>query len=295
MVREHTLASIMSDILDQRLISKPRCAEEKVKVLGILGQGMQGKVMLGLWKGVKVAYKVVQLPIAMSKHDNAHARALLEMAISATMAHPNVVQTYSYEMVHIEPTSDNALVGDASTDAAEIIDSTQVGNDEDAGRFDPVLEDVDSCSAREAVQSGIHEARLIQAGCHMHRNPAPSCWISSASVKHCMGPWDVSELPQPLQRAPAQELCDSKTLRYNLDNKKLVLSGEEFPHLGLALMLANDIACGMQHIHSQNIIHGDLKALNVLLTSSTRKTYYKETMLPNLLAKVGWCSRQLPS
>ena len=34
-----------------------------------------------------------------------------------------------------------------------------------------------------------------------------------------------------------------------------------------ALTLALDVACGMFHIHSKNIVHGDLSSANILLTT----------------------------
>jgi len=76
------------------------------------------------------------------------------------------------------------------------------------------------------------------------------------------------------------------TLRHNLDSASLCSKGEALPHTGLMLMLAHDVACGLQHIHSQNIIHGDLKALNVLLCSSTRKVLFGDPTLPKVIAKV---------
>eukprot|EP00873_Tetraselmis_striata_P024266 jgi/Tetstr1/444530/TSEL_032408.t1 len=236
---ERTLATVLNDILHERITYKG--PEEKVQILGVLGRGMQGKVMLGKWKGVDVAYKVVQLPMAMSQQDSAHTRAMLEMAISATMAHPNVVQTYSYEMVYVEAESPFAT----PPATAEALTEGGAGGEADVN-VDSILEASVSLAEQDeplAIQAaGHHEARLIQ------------------------------------------ELCDRKTLRYNLDKKKLVAPGEELPQPGVALMLAHDVACGMQHIHSQNIIHGDLKALNVLLTSSMRKTAASGS--PNVLAKV---------
>lgn len=83
-----------------------------------------------------------------------------------------------------------------------------------------------------------------------------------------------------------QELCDMNTLRSALDKGIMQLRGEALPDPGLMLMLAHDIACGLQHIHSLNIIHGDLKALNVLLCSSTRKILGDRGALPKCVAKV---------
>lgn len=94
-----------------------------MKITGMLGEGKQGKVYSGKWKGVNVAYKVIHLPVEMSKEGKARARAVMELAISATMAHPNVVQTYNYEIVYINtsavkqtPDADGELLVAASTD-----------------------------------------------------------------------------------------------------------------------------------------------------------------------------------
>ena len=85
-------------------------------MLGVLGQGTQGKVLLGRWKGVKVAYKITQIPMGGSdtKTHRAEMHALMELAISAAMGHPNVVQTYNYELVKVPCVADgthNACFG----------------------------------------------------------------------------------------------------------------------------------------------------------------------------------------
>ncbi|KAG2454129.1 hypothetical protein HYH02_001165 [Chlamydomonas schloesseri] len=65
-----------------------------------------------------------------------------------------------------------------------------------------------------------------------------------------------------------------------------------------ALTLALDVACGMRHIHSRNIIHGDLSAGNILLSSATARCHggdpadadvrspLAELWMPPLVAKV---------
>lgn len=156
---ERTLATVLNDILHERITYKG--PEEKVQILGVLGRGMQGKVMLGKWKGVDVAYKVVQLPMAMSQQDSAHTRAMLEMAISATMAHPNVVQTYSYEMVYVEAESPFAT----PPATAEALTEGGAGGEADVN-VDSILEASVSLAEQDeplAIQAaGHHEARLIQ-------------------------------------------------------------------------------------------------------------------------------------
>ena len=76
------------------------------------------------------------------------------------------------------------------------------------------------------------------------------------------------------------------TLRHNLDKKNLCSEGDPLPNISLMLVLAHDVACGLHHIHSQNIVHGDLKALNVLLCSSSRQLPFNASNLPTAVAKV---------
>ena len=59
------------------------------------------------------------------------------------------------------------------------------------------------------------------------------------------------------------------TLRDALSYKTL-LKGTHSPYLppSIALSLAHDIAAAMLHLHSEGVVHGDLKAANVLLTKT---------------------------
>lgn len=69
-----------------------------------------------------------------------------------------------------------------------------------------------------------------------------------------------------------QEYCNKGSLFAALASGRL--PGQEGrntrPNTSVALHLALDVACGMHHIHSLQIIHGDLKAQNVLLTAHDR-------------------------
>ncbi len=60
------------------------------------------------------------------------------------------------------------------------------------------------------------------------------------------------------------ELCDLGNLRNMLDEGLMLTSDGRINYMGM-LELCAGIANGMLHLHQQNIVHGDLKAMNVLL------------------------------
>lgn len=59
----------------------------------------------GLWKGSIVAVKTIVLPANMSGQEKREKMAIMEAAISSALSHPNIMQTYTYD---IKPIVDNS-------------------------------------------------------------------------------------------------------------------------------------------------------------------------------------------
>lgn len=63
-----------------------------------------------------------------------------------------------------------------------------------------------------------------------------------------------------------QEFCDGGTLKNVIDDGHLHTTDErKEPLMGPIIQLAIDMAVGMAHVHSRNIVHGDLTPTNVLM------------------------------
>ncbi|KAI8467752.1 MAG: kinase-like domain-containing protein [Monoraphidium minutum] len=65
------------------------------------------------------------------------------------------------------------------------------------------------------------------------------------------------------------EHCDQGTLRRALDGGRLRDITTGLTSLPLALQMARDVAAAMEYLHEESILHGDLKASNVLLKSQS--------------------------
>eukprot|EP00878_Enallax_costatus_P026891 GHUV01028902.1.p1 GENE.GHUV01028902.1~~GHUV01028902.1.p1 ORF type:complete len:767 (+),score=239.67 GHUV01028902.1:298-2598(+) len=79
--------------------------QNHIQCLELLGEGTYGKVYKGLWKGSIVAVKTIVLPANMSGQEKREKMAIMEAAISSALSHPNIMQTYTYD---IKPIKDNS-------------------------------------------------------------------------------------------------------------------------------------------------------------------------------------------
>lgn len=79
---------------------------DDIELLSVLGRGQFGTVYLGKWRGATVAVKRIILPALMTNSDRANKMAIMEIAISSSMNHPNLVQTYTYSIKQIKDETD---------------------------------------------------------------------------------------------------------------------------------------------------------------------------------------------
>ena len=158
-----------------------------------------GKVYKGRWRDKDVAVKSMILPTNMNGSEKKERMAIMEAAISSSLSHPNIVQTFTYTL-------------------------------------SPVREG-----------SGMSTDRVT--GSRASTRASPSGTLPSASAS-------------AFEVRIVLEYCDRGTLRDALSQRAFVLLNGSVNYLAV-LETAADVARGMDHLHSQGILHADLKVESV--------------------------------
>ncbi|KAJ9515113.1 hypothetical protein QJQ45_028913, partial [Haematococcus lacustris] len=99
---------------------------------------------------------------------------------------------------------------------------------------------------------------------------------SQCSPAHSGGPGPSLSPLEPLKHPTEfkvyiiQEFCDGGTLTAAVDGGMLedMTADQPQPIMAHVLQLATDIAAGMAHVHSRNVVHGDLTPSNILLRAA---------------------------
>ncbi|KAF5831354.1 hypothetical protein DUNSADRAFT_13261 [Dunaliella salina] len=80
---------------------------DDIRTFELLGEGTFGKVHRGLWRQTVVAIKIILLPANMSGAEKREKMVVWEAAISSSLSHPNIVQTYTYSIKPVKESRDN--------------------------------------------------------------------------------------------------------------------------------------------------------------------------------------------
>ncbi|KXZ50662.1 hypothetical protein GPECTOR_15g346 [Gonium pectorale] len=195
--------------------------DAELEVFGVLGNGAFGVVYGGTWRGLPAAVKTLVVPEAtVGKEGRARQRAVLEAAISMSMAHPNVVVTYTYELTPLVQQPSPAVRGVYSK-----------------GPVPPGAVEAGDCEGASA-------------------GPAEDETLGTAAGNEAS---QEEGVPDAYRLYIVQELCNGGTLRKALSQGMAGSIRTSGKLRILALRLALDVAEGMRHVHSCNIVHGDLK------------------------------------
>ncbi|KAG2432174.1 hypothetical protein HXX76_009094 [Chlamydomonas incerta] len=202
-------------------------------ITGELARGAQGVVYRGVWRGLDVAVKSVLFHLEQGPGGDISAQqAVQEAAIAVSMAHPNIVATYTYQLqpLHSPPQWRQASWVEGSGAISRIASSDSPSKDTCA-----------SASLHRTGEAEVWKLTLIQELCDAN------------SLRHCL---QSGRLLGPQagtgagagggdQQPPALQPLAART----------------------ALLLACDIARGLAHLHERGVVHADLSSNNVLLQS----------------------------
>ncbi|KAG2439101.1 hypothetical protein HYH02_006623 [Chlamydomonas schloesseri] len=223
-----------------------------LSITGELGRGAQGVVYRGVWRGLDVAVKSVLFHREPGPGDRAARaiamqRAVQEAAIAVSMAHPNIVATYTYQLQPLHTPRESGRWVHA---AGETFQTPPEGPC-------PVSAPLE----RTAAEAEVWKLTLVQELCDAN------------SLRHCLQSGRLARGPQA-----GADVGAGSGAEYSTDGQATAL--QPVP-ARTVLLLACDIARGLAHLHERGVVHADLSSNNVLLQSNRNGSGTASSVLPS--------------
>ncbi|KAK9834124.1 hypothetical protein WJX81_000060 [Elliptochloris bilobata] len=200
---------------------------EDLRMGVLLGAGGYGRVYCGTYKGELVAVKVIE--------DATRVRMVngvpLEVSLTSSLAHPNVVRLLEY-----------ATTGAGALAAAATAAAARKSSDFGATSVDAGTASAASTWASAAQANGHGENGRRTS---LDSLPREEVWL-------------------------LLEFCDRGTLADGIDRglfRNVPSTVDGAPNCARIMSAAADVAAGMAYLHARNVLHGDLTGGNVLLKS----------------------------
>ncbi|KAK2079315.1 hypothetical protein QBZ16_003006 [Prototheca wickerhamii] len=224
----------------------------------LVGLGDYGRVYRAQWLGVPVAVKVVECNSA------ALAVSVWEGLLAASLHHPNVVATYRIGTLRGAPppgrrpppaSADDSMTTTVSRSLSLM---TTMRTRDGLGRvLAPRPPPERSASAPEPApwrgEAALASARSVPG--------APSSAAPSSEALAAPAEGQAYEMWMVL------EYCDKGSLETAIRRRRFLSPSTGRPLWRVALRVLCDVGRGMAYLHAHDIVHGDLKAANVLLKS----------------------------
>lgn len=259
--------------------------------------GSYGRVYRGLYRGQQVAVKVLD-DCDVIKRDLATGMSL-EGLLAEKLHHPHIVTTLAFAVVEGEaqlpPRSRAARVGEtwgtarlpcpaaAATEEEDSIHPSSKSCSKElplaaAAAVTPAVAPATAAAATTEDAGGLRAtaaAASVSNGGWGLSQPLSLTGRSGSSANwwgysHSRGLDSYSHLSCEGQTWLVMEYCNKGCLQDAIDKGWLRQEEEEggAPDLLTVILTAHEIAAGMHYLHQQGIVHGDLSAFNIMLTSA---------------------------
>ena len=274
----------------------PADAPDELGVGPLIGRGSFGAVYKPRWFGGLCVLKVVPLSpeaasaavastgagggVAASDLTPVSAavgvRVGRELSLGVALSHPHLVATYRAWIVDAGAVGAHRASWEGSRSGGD--DTAAAAAAANAAAWtppppSPSLPNADRSISLDRADSGLLaevEEAAAAAAAAAGADPAAAA-AAAASTLTAIAPTSTPA-PAPREAWILLELCSLGTLDAAVRARRFAPAGSPAA-LAAALRSLRDVAAGMEYLHAHTVVHGDLKACNVLLKPVPRTTF----------------------